>query len=188
MDSSHPNQKNTKEQLEKFYAKKDPWNYKITPDDQLRQDIILEWIANWRLRKALDKGGFFPEPFDRALDIGAGEGWITNFLPADEIHGYEISDKAASRFPENVKRVTEIKGKYDLIIATGVLYKQYDYRWILDTIKKHANGLVLTCNIHNWEKNDLPNMIKDDLFIYRKYIERIAIYDFTSQYRRQKES
>src|SRR5690606_19701810 len=81
----------TKESLENWYKFLDPWNYQNTPDDLKRKEIILKHI----------------EPCDTILDIGAGEGWITKDLPANEIYAIELSDIAASRFPKNVIRVSE---------------------------------------------------------------------------------
>lgn len=152
----------TKEDLEQFYKQEDPWDYQTTEDDQKRKDIILSYL----------------KPAKRALDIGCGEGWITKDLPAKEIHGIELSDNAASRFPENVIRVSEPEGDYDLITAMGVMYKEYDndlfHKWILD----HASGLVLTCNIKGLEINYLPDPITEFEFPYREYIEVLRIYDF----------
>ena len=86
----------SKDEIEKEYQTPDPWGFQTHPDDAARKQIILN---------ALTLGANKPMRFKRALDIGAGEGWITKDLPADEIFGFEISDTAASRFPANVKRV-----------------------------------------------------------------------------------
>ena len=84
----------TIEELESQYNNLDPWQYETNPDDIYRKKFYLTVLSdlnsdNWK----------------RALDIGAGEGFITRDLPADEIHAIESSDQAASRLPENVKRV-----------------------------------------------------------------------------------
>lgn len=153
-----------KEQLEQFYTQEDPWEYKTNTDDEKRKQIILEHL----------------KPAKRALDIGAGEGWITKDLPADSIEAIELSDNAASRFPKNVKRITEPEGNYDLITACGVMYSEYDndlfHKWILD----HASGQVLTCNIKGLEINYLPDPIFEMEFPYREYIEVLRIYDFAT--------
>lgn len=156
-----------KQQLEKFYIKKDPWGYKTNPEDLKRKNIILKNIQG---------------QFKKVLDLGAGEGFITQDLPAKEIYGYEISDTASSRFPKNVKLIKDeyLKDeKFDLVIATGVLYKQYDYMKFLDLIMKHAIGLVLTCNIKNQEINDLPFLFKEFDFTYRTFVERLVLFDFS---------
>ena len=162
-----------KEKLENFYQKADPWGYETNTHDQNRKEIILR-----ELKKYTSAQEFFS-----ALDIGAGEGWITKDLPAHKIYGYEVSDVAASRFANNVKRLRDedLEGKkFDLIIATGVFYKQYDYKKMLDMIMKYANGVVLTCNIKDWEMNDLPFKVKEFDFPYRQYVEHLAIYDFST--------
>lgn len=169
----------TKDQLEDFYKKADPWGYQTNIADVNRKNIILQETNDLAAKHGI---------FNTALDIGAGEGWITSGLPSKNIYGYELSDLAASRFPDNVKRMTkeEISGqKFDLIIATGVLYKQYDYRWILNTIMKRAGGFVVSCNIKNLEINDLPFRIKTYEFPYRQYIERLSIYDFRPSQRKR---
>lgn len=155
----------SKQELEKWYEKADPWGYEKNPDDIERKKIILDHLDG---------------TYQKALDIGCGEGWITKDLPATEIYGLELSDNAAERFPEGVKRVLEPEGKYDLIITTGTLYRQYDYRRILEWIKEHASGIVLTCNIASWEINDLGEAFLEVNFPYRNYKERLALYDLST--------
>lgn len=154
-----------KSELENWYGEPDPWNYKNNPDDIKRKKTILQVLDSY-------------PSFTKALDIGCGEGWITQDIPAKEIHGIELSDNAAERLPKNVKRVSEPEGKYDLIICTGMLYKQYDYRKFLDWIKNHANGVVLTSNIKQWQINDLPNeyLIHQEDFPYREYVQNMRLY------------
>jgi SAM-dependent methyltransferase len=158
----------TKKDLDQWYAtKKDPWSYSATTDDALRKAKILDALGKTK--------------FKRALDIGCGEGWITKDLPAQEIHGYELSDVAASRFPPNVARVLEPIGKYDLVLATGVLYAQYDWQSIAKFIVDHASGTVLTCNIKSWEIPDAIAMIpgkqsQDVEFYYRLYVQKLRVF------------
>ena len=157
----------SKDEIEKWYRERDPWNYEVTKDDKQRKDTILSYLKKYGT-------------FKRALDIGAGEGWITKDLPAKTIHGIEWSDIAANRFPRKVKRVLEPDGKYDLIIATGVLYPQYNYHQIIDWIRKaHApGGIILTSNIKEWER-DLDRIGKPDFettFQYRTYTQHLCIF------------
>lgn len=155
----------SKSEIEDWYTNKDPWGYESNKSDKNRKQRILEVLE------------VYPE-FDRALDIGCGEGFITQDLPAKEIQGVELSDKAAERLPDNVKRVHEPEGKYDLIICTGMLYKQYDYRKFLTWIREHANGLVLTSNIKSWQINDLPDkyLLYQEDFPYREYAQNLRVY------------
>lgn len=159
----------TKVELEQFYKKTDPWGFQENADDIRRKSLILGHLNRSR--------------FKRALDIGCGEGWISKDLPADEIHGFELSDQAAARLPASVKRVIVPEGRYDLIVATGVLYSQYDWRRMLDMIRQHACGVVLTCNIKNWERPEttsLPHQYHEEEFPYREYIQKLRLFDFSS--------
>ena len=157
-------------QIEDWYKTEDPWGYKTNPDDIERKARILNAIPK-RFRK-----------YKKALDIGAGEGWITQDLPAKEIYGYELSDTASLRFPDNVQRVQTLEGEYDLIIATGVLYAHYNAKEFLDAIRRCATGIVVTSNIKSWEVNDLPKdkLIAESEFKYRDYIQHLCTYDFST--------
>jgi len=165
-DEKKVNCMQSKDKLDDIYSKVDPWGYKTNVDDKKRKDFILDILNN--------------EVFSKALDIGCGEGWITKDLPAEKIFGYDVSSVAMSRLPRNVTPLENISGKFDLIIATGVLYKQYDYRWMLGKIKECASGIVLTCNIKSWERNSLRRKIYETEFPYRRYIERLAVYDLSA--------
>lgn len=157
----------SKQDLEDFYNAEDPWGYKTNKDDEHRKKMILDVLSPHA-------------PFKRALDIGCGEGFITQDLPAKEIEGIEISDNAAKRLPDNVKRVVNPEGLYDLIICTGMLYEQYDHHSFLSWIKSHIRkgGIVLTCNIKDWEINTLPseNQIHEVEFDYRTYTQKLRVY------------
>lgn len=156
----------TKRDLEQWYSQKDPWGYETTDDDHKRKAIILSYLKKYK----------------RALDLGAGEGFITRDILADEIFAYEISDLASDRLPKWIKRIEAPEGGYDLILATGVLYPQYDHRELTRIIENHATGTVLTCNIKEWEINDLPRekLVEEFEFPYREYTQHLCVYDFTS--------
>lgn len=164
----------SKEELEKWHLIKDPWGYENNPDDAYRKEVILSILQYNRP---------FYTKYQTALDIGAGEGWITKDIPAIEIDAIEISDNAAARFPVNVSRVTEPKGHYDLVITTGTLYKQYDNKQILQWIKESKPKTLLIAGIEDWLV-DLPfgEPIKEIKFPYREYIQVIKLYAFTAQY------
>ena len=149
----------SKEELEKWHAKSDPWGYESNADDAKRKELILSLLGK----------------YERAIDIGAGDGWITKDLPSDTIHAIEISDNAASRFPDNVTRVNEPQGKYDLVITTGTLYMQYDRERILGWIRECSTGNVLIAGIKEW----LPELPKPDKYLefkYREYTQSIYFY------------
>lgn len=159
----------SKEDLEQWYEKRDPWGYEINPDDLIRKENILE---------ALEPYG----QFKRALDIGCGEGFITRDLPADEIQGQEISDRARKRLPHGIMGVKYPTEKYDLVVATGVLYPQYDWRQILQWIKEHSSHIILVAGIDGWfvpELKELGDPVYIRKFPYRQYNQVIRIYEKT---------
>ena len=144
----------TRDFLEWKYETEDPWGYKTNPDDLCRKERILYYA---------DMLG----PFDAVLDIGAGEGWITTDLPAKNIYGYEISDNAAARFPGNVERYLETDGllKCDLVIATGVLYRYYDWENLIELMGLSATRIIITCHISKAE------ITLDHFAIFQRYFE-----------------
>lgn len=157
----------SKKEIELWFETKDPWGYEHNPEDIRRKEYILS---------------FLDKRYKRALDIGCGEGWITQYLPARLIYGYEISDNAAKRFPEKVKRETEPNGEYDLIVATGVMYKHYDHEKFLNIILNHASGVVLLSNIKDWEV-DLSRLgapVFQTEYPYREFTQSLKIYDFSA--------
>lgn len=152
----------TLEELENWYANPDPWAYETNPDDAERKKRILNIL---------------PGKYKRALDIGCGEGWVTKDLPVQEIHGLELSETARARFPANVKSVTEPEGEYDLIVATGVLYEHYDWREMLELIKKHSSGTILIAGIKGWLMDTSKlGEAKIETFKYREYEQELRLY------------
>jgi hypothetical protein len=159
------------ESLERFYEKPDPWDFQASKDDHFRRMVIAR-IA-----------GLFVGGSARTLDLGAGEGWVTNTLPGNTLHGFEISDRAASRMPHRVKRVAQPEGMYDLVVASGVLYKHYDTGKFFDLIQQHAGRIILTCNIKTWEVADLAfalgpvREIFTAEFPYREYVQKLRVFE-----------
>lgn len=153
----------TKIQIENWYKNPDPWRYETTQDDIDRKEKLLS----------------FMEPCDTALDIGAGEGWITKDIPAKSIYGIEISDKAAERFPDNVTRIEKPEGVYDLIVCTGMLYSQYDYKQFTEWILNHGKKVILS-NIKDWEILDqrlLDLVVHEETFPYREFEQHLMILE-----------
>lgn len=160
-----------KDDLERWYNSPDPWGYVHNPHDIERKNKILKLLEEHA-------------PFDRALDVGAGEGWITKDLPAKKIYGYEISDTAASRFPENIRRYKyrdTDETEFDLVLCTGCFYRQYDYEQLHEMVLDHAKGIILTCHIKSWE---IPLPMYDPIYVeefpYREYTEILKIYDLST--------
>lgn len=155
----------SKQEIERWYDQPDPWGYLTNTDDAIRKGLILGALAE------------YPR-FVRALDIGCGEGFITKDLPANHIVGIEISDQAAERLPSNIVRLDEPEGQYDLIICTGMLYKHYDYEKFVFWLENHSSGVVLTCNIKEWEciQPALPEVFNQE-FPYREYTQILRVYE-----------
>jgi len=156
-----------KQEIEDSYKTPDPWQYQTTPDDVLRKNYLLGIVNLFG-------------PYHRALDIGAGEGWITQDLPAKSIFGYEISDNAAARFPANVSRVLVPEGKYDLVIATGVMYGHYDWVGFLRILNEHSSRIIITSNIKPWEVNFPPSVVGTPVFEaefpYREWQQKVRVW------------
>lgn len=158
----------TKNELEQWYRQPDPWQYTTTEDDLKRKANLIMILSE------ISKGN----QYDRALDIGAGEGFVTKDIFAKEIHGIEISDLAASRFPSNVKRVFEPEGKYDFVMTTGTLYSQYNHKQIADWIKNSATKHVLIAGIKDWLiAYSFGKIIHETEFPYRQYIQKVTVYE-----------
>lgn len=162
----------SKDTLEEFYLNPDPWNYKADKWDEVRKDIIIATAKRYTPLGA------------RVLDIGCGEGFITQDLPGMEIHGIELSDNAANRLNERVVRTDRPSGfkKYHVVLACGVLYEQYDWeqmhRWIDRAVMQGSH--VITCNIMDWEINKLPRdkQIEVRVFPYREYNQVLRVYKY----------
>jgi hypothetical protein len=156
----------SKEELEQWYQKEDPWEYYTNVDDAYRKKVIMTCIG---------------DSYERALDIGAGEGYVTKDLPAKEIHGIEISDLAAERFPVNVKRVHEPDGKYDLVMTTGTLYVQYDHKQIADWIKQSGSRHILISGIVDWlQPYNFGRPVRNFEYLYREYVQRTTLYEVSA--------
>lgn len=161
----------SKEELEHWYATQDPWQYTKTQDDLDRKQKLLDILSQVNNN----------EIYDRALDIGAGEGFVTTDLPAKKIFGIEISDRAANRFPSNVKRLLEPGGKFDLVMTTGTLYQQYDHAKIAQSIKESSSKHVLIAGIKDWLiPYTFGSVIYQTEFPYRKYIQKVTIYEVSA--------
>ena len=160
----------TKEQIEDWYKIPDRWQYFQSNDDAKRKEIIL---------------GMLPKRYTNALDIGAGECFITQSLPAENIYGIEWSDTAASRFPSNVQRIIQpsCDTNYDLVITTGTLYLQYDHKLIYDWILEAASHHILVAGIKDW-LIDYPfenwaSVVNRVEFKYLNFIQQITLYEIS---------
>jgi hypothetical protein len=156
----------TKNELEEWYNRVDPWDYYEHEDDKLRKHKILSVL---------------PKTYDKSLDIGCGEGFITKDLPSKEIYGYDLSNTAMSRLPKNVKMVDNFEKKYDLVISTGTLYPQYDHKKIYEMIINSSTNHILIAGIEEWLINyDFGKKINEVSFKYRTFNQIIRLYEIGS--------
>lgn len=152
----------TKQELESWYSKKDPWAYETTPDDQTRKDKIINALKDLKL--------------ESILDIGAGEGWITKDLPAQKIYAQELSDTARERIPEWIIRHTD--KVVDATLTCGTLYPQYDHKQIAEDLVKYSKKYIIVVGIDEWLIDyDFGKIIYQEKFPYREYTQRLTIYE-----------
>lgn len=164
----------TRNELNEQYESRDPWGYISNRDDWFRSELIQSVILHKISHRVL---------LESVLDLGCGEGFITRNLFGSKIYGYDESDVAMSRLPMNVIRLKkeEITArKYDLVVATGVIYPHYDWEWLIKTIKKCASGLVLTCHLKDVEHKYIGQIGKqtfDMEFDYRDSREKLRLFE-----------
>lgn len=171
--------------LEKWYLKKDPWNYESSAEDNKRREILLSEIPQ--------------KLYKNVLDIGCGHGFITRKLPGEHIIGVDIS-KGAIKQAKNIKkdnnqRINYLEGsifgllkifdqnnKFDLIVVTGVLYPQYISNslnliyLIIDKLLA-PSGILVSVHIDEWYEASFPYfLIKEQYYSYLHYSHRLNIY------------
>ena len=155
----------SKQELEDWYSEEDKWGYFTNHEDTKRLKQILYML------------GWGRKTYNRAIDIGCGEGFISRHLPAAEIHGIDLSDNALTRLPPNVIPVSEPHGKYDLVISTGTLYKQYDHEAMYKLIMESASEYILIGGIEDWLIDyDFGKRIQFMTFPYREYTQKLTLY------------
>lgn len=168
------------DEIEKWYTTKDPWKYENSADDLLRKDVLLSELPSQR--------------YSHVLDIGCGHGFVTRDLPGDNIIGVDISYEAIQQAKQYQRdEIAFLKGsifeltemfseKFDLIIITGVLYKQYignSLRLVYVVIDQllAENGILASVHINSWYEAKFPYLLISEYYYdYRKYIHRLEIY------------
>ena len=105
-----------KEDWEKWYAQPNPWGSEGTEKDSVRIEILLE-----RLKYAR---------FDRMLDLGCGEGFMTNAIAtvSRNVQAFDISalavERARARFPSIDFQQGEL---FDVIVRPDVRATPFDF-------------------------------------------------------------
>ena len=167
------------EDIERFHSTDDPWSFNNNSYDLNRREIIR---------------GVIPERiYKQVLDIGCGQGFITQILPGENILGIDISNEAIQKakkhksntckFQQNSIFDFEAKDKkYDLIIITGVLYKQYigkSLNLIYDYLNSWLNidGILISVHIDEWYVAKFPFFLYKSLYYkYRDYTHKLEVY------------
>ena len=167
-------------ELDAWHRSPDPWGYEDSPDDARRKAMLLSAIP--------------PRDYAAALDIGCGQGFVTRDLPGRRVCGVDISAEAvghAHRFASD--RVSfetgdiftlgdQLEGHFDLIVITGVLYRQYIgaastlvYQ-IIDGLLA-PDGILISVHIDEWYVARFPyTVLTQYAYPYREYFHRLEVY------------
>jgi predicted TPR repeat methyltransferase len=168
-------------ELERFYAKPDPWRFEDNPEDLGRRARLLSVIP--------------PKRYSQVLDIGCGDGFITNRLPGESIIGVDLSanavkyanEKAGPRISYMQKSLFDLshiqwKNKFDLIVITGVLYTQYvgQAYLLVSTIVDdllQSDGILICSHISEWYSFRFPyTTLAREYYQYREYTHVLEVY------------
>lgn len=168
-------------ELEEMYDSPDPWSYEDNFWDYKR--VAEMKIATQSLKPI------------NVLDIGCGNGFMTQHLPGDRIVGIDISrkaiDYASNRgIPNAVFLCGSIQNavslcvgeKFDLICITGVLYDKWvgtDYGKIISIIRQLSAPVstLLTCHIAEWYKIIMPfDLLYEKKYRYRDHTHLLNIH------------
>ncbi len=172
---------NTDKELEKFYSRPDPWGYFTHADDQSRKDVLTAELSRYDLGST--------------LDLGCGNGFITEAIPAPRIVGIDISAAAirAAKERSHQSHINYLQGslfelpqlglgKFKTILITGVLYRHYigntlplTYR-IIDELLEPGGHLV-SVHINEWyfARFSYP-LVKQLRYQYRTFQHLLEIY------------
>jgi len=170
----------SKEELEEWYSNPDPWGYNTNRDDLLRKRRILSALPQ------LD--------YQRVLDIGCGNGFVTKDLPGKEIIGIDISENAirwaTQNAPPHIRYICASLfdlpdldlPPMDLIVINGVLYSQYigkSNRLVYIIIDRllPPGGILVCSHIYEWYQSRFPYLtVSREYFPYREYSQILEVY------------
>ena len=171
-------------ELEAHYNEPDPWGYERNPDDARRRNELLSLLPT--------------VPFQRVLDIGCGDGFVTFSLPGDQIVGVDLSEKAIKWAGAKAERREDSErfrfvqssffdlpsqdlGQFDLIVITGLLYPQYIgkgavfARMVIDYALR-PGGFLVSCHIENWSPPRFSyNLVDIIKYPYRDYTHVLEV-------------
>jgi 2-polyprenyl-3-methyl-5-hydroxy-6-metoxy-1,4-benzoquinol methylase len=172
-------------ELSAFYSEPDPWGYYSSKDDARRRVELLSLLPK--------------QDYDRVLDVGCGNGFITFHLPGRYVLGIDVADAAidwakqaamqqsqpdrfgfehASLFDRHLGKF----GRFNLVVLTGVLYDQYIGRarsvalYNLDGLIVDG-GIVVSCHIRQWAPVRLPYTLLDmAIYPYRDFTHQLEVF------------
>src|SRR5690606_38871974 len=88
--------------LDDFHSSEDPWGYGDNKEDLKRKEILLSELPD--------------REYKNVLDIGCGQGFVTQDLPGMKITGVDISQAAVDFANKNLNRE-------NLIYKQGSIFK-----------------------------------------------------------------
>ena len=171
----------SKIELDLFHTNEDPWGYENNTEDLVRKEILLGEIPQ--------------QQYKNVLDIGCGQGFITKYLPGENIWGVDLSKNAIEFAKKNStgNKFNFIQGsifeidklvdlKFELVVITGVLYPQYignssSLIYLLVDKILAINGTLISVHINEWYNCQFPYVkTKQTFYNYRKYIHNLEMY------------
>jgi SAM-dependent methyltransferase len=172
-------------ELDDFWKKEDPWGYRVHPHDRIRVGELLAALPR--------------RTYERVLDIGCGDGFLTFELPGNQVRGLDLSKEAirwaterakarpdAARFTFAAASIFDLGqldlGTFDLIVITGVLYPQYiagGFAAIEATIDGllAPGGVLASVHIGDWYRVGFGLMrLSQHRYAYREYEHVLEVY------------
>lgn len=172
-------------ETELSYDEPDPWGYERNSDDAMRRARLLSAIPR--------------RSYERTLDIGCGDGFITFSLPGAQVTGCDFSDKAIARAIEKqaqradgerfafisadaLNLRTRLTGVYDLVVVTGVLYPHYigtSWSVVDETLRSfmRPQGILVACHIHDWTPHRFKaTRVRQSFYRYRDYTHCLEVF------------
>jgi SAM-dependent methyltransferase len=172
------------EHLDALWADPDPWGYEGTADDEMRVARLITYLPR--------------REYERTLDIGCGNGYLTAHLPGAEIVGVDVSERALAwaeqrvdreppgRFTFRARSIFDLDpaelGTFDLVVAAGVLYPQYvgnAFAVAVEAIRSvlRPGAIVASAHVDDLGVARLPFTSLDaTLDAYREHSVRLEIY------------
>lgn len=170
----------SREELESWYRIPDPWGYESNTDDLNRRAMLLSVLPKKR--------------YERVLDIGCGDGFVTHRLPGAVILGVDLSEKAIEYAKRRETPHIEYRrlslfelpaarlGHFDLVVITGVLYPQYvgnghllAYTIVDDLLE--SGGHLVCAHIAEWYRSRFPYVtVSREYYRYREYSHILEVY------------